>query len=207
MHALKMYFLLKLGIFHCHVSLPKGISFFVGGRENSWFFLGKTSAYLFLFDTWVVAIVESALNCTGSWAQLTCLSCDFHMTWVRCATRTSHIYLYFLQRTENSKPKKRKKQRTRPCFSLFCNPRLLPPKKHPVSYTGRQELPWALWLSCHIGLGDIPNGINWKCWKLKDLETLLLGRVSYSSWVCKSDLWIIPALGRFCLVCILIMGL
>ena len=33
-HPLKMYFLLKMGIFHCHVSLPKGKSINKGNMWN-----------------------------------------------------------------------------------------------------------------------------------------------------------------------------
>ena len=161
---------LKLGIFHCHVSLPKGISFFVGGQGKFVVFLGENVSLSFLFDTWVVAIVESALNCTGSWAQLACLSCDFHMTWVRCATRTSHIY--FLQRTENSEQKSGKNNELDSFFRcfvtpwLFANPRNLLYRFSRPARSFREHYGFPATLA----LGDIPNGINWKCWKLKDLQ-------------------------------------
>ena len=59
--------------------------FFFEGEEKFTFFLGEKISYLIyvLFDTWVVAIVESGLNCTGiqlSSTYWSFMQVDFHVT-------------------------------------------------------------------------------------------------------------------------------
>jgi len=51
---LKMYFLLKMGIFHCYVSLPEGITLLITGKGAH--LVGVCFSIFFYLDPWVFLI-------------------------------------------------------------------------------------------------------------------------------------------------------